>query len=163
MSLKKTPWIQFPDGKEVPGVKLDSDTGEVTVYVVRITRNNLEIIPIIYTTGISACIKRYNEIEKSHERIDGNLLIQLGESYAEFGNFQKAKECILKARSFDNLNEDFVQKCDSLYEYIEGLDDLTNKPFQIPETLIEHFKKVCHLGRKDDIWLKSKIMMKRFF
>lgn len=161
--IKKTPWIQFPDGKEVPGVKLDSDTGEVTVYVVRITRNNLEIIPIIYTTGISACIKRYNEIEKSHERIDGNLLIQLGESYAEFGNFQKAKECILKARSFDNLNEDFVQKCDSLYEYIEGLDDLTNKPFQIPETLIEHFKKVCHLGRKDDIWLKSKIMMKRFF
>lgn len=161
--IKKTPWIKFSDGKEVPGVKLDPETGKVTVYVVRIANNNLEIIPVIYTTAISECIKRCNEMEESRERIDGNLLIQLGESYAEFGMFQKAKECIQKARIFKNSNKDFIQQCDSLYEYIEGLDDLTNKPIQTPEALIEHFKKVCHLGRKDDIWLKSKIMIKRFF
>lgn len=161
--IKKTPWIRFPDGKDVPGVKLDPETGKVTVYVVRIAHNNLEIIPVIYTTAISECIKRYNDVKKDHESVDGNLLIQLGESYAEFGMFQKAKECIQNARIFKDAHEDFVQKCDSLYEYIEGLDDLTNKPIQTPEALIGHFKKVCHLGRRDDIWLKSKIMIKRFF
>lgn len=161
--IKKTPWIKFPDGKDVPGVKLDPETGKVTVYVVRITHNNLEIIPIIYTTAISECINRCNTMKKDHERVDGNLLVQLGESYAEFGMFQKAQECIQNARMGKNLHEDFIQKCDSLYEYIEGLDDLTNKPIQTPEALIGRFKKICHSGRRDEIWLKSKIMIKRFF
>ena len=161
--IKKTPWIRFPDGKEVPGVELEPETGEVTVHVVRIAGNNLEIVPVIYTTAISACIRRYKERAETHDRVDGDLLIQWGEAYAEFGMFQKAKECILKARTCENLDDDFLQKCNALYEYIEGLDALKNKPVQIPETLIEHFKKVCHLGRKDDVWLKSKIMIKRFF
>ncbi|KKO19261.1 MAG: hypothetical protein DCC43_10605 [Candidatus Brocadia sp.] len=161
--IKRTPWIRFPDGKDVPGVKLDPETGKVTVHVVRIANETFEIIPIIYTTAISECIKRYSAMEVVHEGIDGDLLIQLGESYAEFGMFQKAKECIQKARILKNSPEHFVQKCDSLYEYIEGLDDLTSKPIQTPEALIEHFKKVCRLGRRDDIWLKSKIMIKRFF
>lgn len=161
--IKKTPWIRFPDGREVPGVKLEPETGETTVHVVRIAGNNLEIVPVIYTTAISKCIRRYKELAESHGREDRDLIVQLGEAYAEFGMFQKAKECIQKARTCENLHEDFLQKCDALYEYIEGLDALTNKPVQIPETLIEHFKNVCRLGRKDDVWLKSKIMIKRFF
>lgn len=159
----KTPWIKFSDGREVPGVKLEPETGEVTVHVVRVTGNNLEVVPVIYTTAISKCIERYKELAASSGREDRDLIVQLGEAYAEFGMFQKAKECIQKARTCENLHEDFLQKCDALYEYIEGLDALTNKPVQIPEILIEHFKKVCHLGRKDDVWLKSKIMIKRFF
>lgn len=160
--IKKTQWIRFQDGKEVPGVELEPETGEVTVHVVRIADNNLEIVPVIYTTAISACIRQYKERTEAQGLVDGDLLVQWGEAYAEFGMFQKAKECIRKARTCDT-NEDFLQKCDALYEYIEGLDTLANKHVQTPETLIEHFKKVCHLGRKDDIWLKSKLMIKRFF
>ncbi|GAN31750.1 fructose-bisphosphatase class II [Candidatus Brocadia sp. AMX2] len=161
--IKKTPWIRFPDGKEVPGVELEPETGEVTVHVVRIAGNNLEIVPVMYTTTISECVRRQKERAESHARADGDLLIQSGEAYAEFGMFQRAKGCIRKAKTLKNANKDFLQKCDALYEYIEGLDVLVNERVQTPGTLIEHFKKVCHLGRKDDIWLKSKLMIKRFF
>ncbi|MCF6155467.1 MAG: fructose-bisphosphatase class II [Candidatus Brocadia sp.] len=161
--IKKTPWIRFPDGKEVPGVELEPETGEVTVHIVRIAGNNLEIVPVIYTTAISECIMQYKEPAEAHARMDGDLLIQWGKAYAEFGMFQNAKECIRKARTCEDANEDFLQKCDALYDYIEGLDVLVNKHVQTPGTLIEHFKKVCLLGRKDDLWLKSKLMIKRFF
>lgn len=161
--IKRNPWIRFSDGRAVPGVTLEPETGEVMVHVVRIANNNLEIVPVIYTTTISECIRQNKERIEADDRADGNLLIQWGEAYAEFGMFQKAKECIQKARMSKDSNADFLEKCDALYEYIEGLDALTNKSVQIPESLIEHFKKVCHLGRKDDTWLKSKIMIKRFF
>ncbi|NUO09946.1 MAG: fructose-bisphosphatase class II [Candidatus Brocadia sp.] len=161
--IKKTPWIRFPDGAEVPGVKLESETGEVAVHVVRVAGNNLEIVPVIYITAISECIRRYKERANTHDWVGGDLLIQCGEAYAEFGMFQKAKECVLKARMCRDPQEDFLQKCDALYEYIEGLDALANGHDHVSDTLIEHFKKVCYLGRKDDIWLKSKIMIKRFY
>ncbi len=161
--IKKTPWISFPDGKEVPGVKLEPETGEVTVHVIRIAENNLEIVPVLYTTAITECIKRSEEAVKASGRIEGDLLIQSGEAYAEFGVFQKAKECVREAKTLNNTADDFLQKCDALYEYIEGLEALTNTNVQTPDALIEHFKKVCLSGRKDDIWLKSKLMIKRFY
>ncbi|MFN3533310.1 MAG: fructose-bisphosphatase class II [Candidatus Brocadia sp.] len=161
--IKKTPWIRFPDGKEVPGVVLEPETGEVTVNVVRVAGSNVEIVPVIYTTAISECIKRYKEQSETHAMVNEDFLIEWGKAYAEFGMFREAKKCIRKVKMFENSNEDFLQKCDALYEYIEGLDALVNKRVQTPETLLEHFKKVCHLGRKDDIWLKSKLMIKRFF
>lgn len=160
--IKKTPWIRFPGGREVPGVKIEPETGEVTVHVVRVTDNNLEIVPIIYTTVISKYIRQHKEQTESRAGVDGDLFVHLGMAYAEYGMFQNARESIQKARTCDT-NEDFQQKCDALYEYIEGLDALTSKHVQAPETLIEHFKNVCRLDRKDDVWLKSKLMIKRFF
>ncbi len=161
--IKKTPWIRLPDGEPVPGVELDPETGEVTVHVVRIAGNMLEIVPVIYTTVISQCRGRYKKLTEAHHWADRNLLTQWGEAYAEFGMFSKAKECIQKARSCENPSEDFLQRCDALYEYIEGLDVLANKHVQTPESLMEHFKKVCHLGYQDNLWLKSKLMIKRFY
>ncbi len=160
--IKKTPWIRFPDGREVPGVKSAPETGEVMVHVIRVTDNNLEIVPVIYTTAISKYLRQYKERTETCTGVDGDLLIHLGMAYAEYGMFHNARESIQQARRC-NTNGDFLQKCDALYEYIEGLDDLANKKVQTPEALIEHFKNVCRLGRKDDVWLKSKLMIKRFY
>lgn len=161
--IKRTPWIKFPDGCEVPGVKLEVETGEITVYVVRIEESNLEIIPVIYTTEIGKHTGKYNGGRTDVAKFDADMLIRLGDAYAEFGLFQNAKECIQKAKMWGNPDEDFLQECDSLYEYFQGLDVLINKVTQTPDALIEHFKKVCSLDRKDDTWLRSKLMIKRFF
>src|SRR3990172_7855436 len=59
--IKKTPWIKFPVGKEVPGVEIDTETGEITVHVVRIADNTVEIVPIIYRTVINRYAAQYKD------------------------------------------------------------------------------------------------------
>ncbi|MCF6158586.1 MAG: fructose-bisphosphatase class II [wastewater metagenome] len=161
--IKRTSWIRFPDGRVVPGVEMEPETGRVTVHVVRIAGRNAEIVPVIYTTAISKYTKQYKYFMGAHDKVLGNILIQLGDAYAEFGMFQKAKDCILKARMCKGMDDDLLQKCDFLYEYVEGLDDLTNKPVQAPGAVIRHFERVYHVGREDDVGIRSARMIKRFY
>lgn len=161
--IKKTPWIRFPDGREVPGVEIEPETGKITVHVIRIDAGKIEIVPVIYTTAISKYMKQYRYFAEVHDKAVGDILVRLGEAYAEFGMFQRAKDCIQKARMCGGISKDLAQKCDFLYEYIEGLDDLTNKPVQDAKAVIRHFEKIYHLGKEDDVGIRSARMIKRFY
>ncbi|HHT9110610.1 MAG TPA: fructose-bisphosphatase class II, partial [Candidatus Brocadiaceae bacterium] len=161
--IKKTPWIKFPDGKEVPGVELDTETGEIKVHVVRIAGKDLEIVPVIYRTAISKYIKQYGYFIGNNDRVVGDILVQLGKTYAEFGIFQRARECLQKATMCVATGEEFCKSCNSLYEYVEGLDALANKTFQVPGNLIEHFEKVCYVSKEDEACIRSKNMIKRYY
>jgi len=57
--IKKTPWIKLPDGKEVPGVNINPESGDINVYVVRVADNKVEIVPVIYKTVIEKYLKQY--------------------------------------------------------------------------------------------------------
>ncbi|HHT9126409.1 MAG TPA: fructose-bisphosphatase class II [Candidatus Brocadiia bacterium] len=161
--IKKTPWIKFSDGKEVPGVEIEPETGEIKVHVVRIACNNLEIVPVIYRTTISKHLSRCRNRKKVDNIVNEEALIKLGKAYAEFGMFQRAKECLQKVRICKGLSRDLLQRCNSVYEYIEGLDNLANKPVQAPETVVNHFEKICHSDPEDKEDVRSGNMIKRFY
>jgi len=158
--IKKTHWITFSDGKEVPGVTIDAETGEAEVQVIRIAHNDIEIIPVIYKTAISQYLPQQGA-DESREAA-GNRCFELGKAYAEFGLFQKAKEHLQKATKY-NSDKKLVQKCDFALEYIEGLDALVNKPIHIPELLIEHFENACRLDSDGKEAFRSIAMIKRFY
>lgn len=161
--IKKTPWIRFPDEREVPGVEMEQETGTITVHVIRIEGKNLEIVPIIYTTAISKYVAQYKYFAGARNRVMRDILFQMEEAYAEFGMFQKAKECIREAMTCEGLSDNLLQKCNFLYEYMEGLDDLTSKPTHDEKAIISHFEKVCRLGREGDVGIRSVRMIKRFY
>ena len=161
--IKKNPWIKFQDGEAVPGIEVDHQTGDITVHVIRIADNNMEIIPVIYTTVIKEYLKLYNKKNGENGRKRGELLLQLSRAYAEFGMFRDAKECLQKIKICGKQGNDLSKRCDSIYEYYEGLDALTNKPILIPEVVIKHFEKVCYLDKEDNAGLRSKNMIKRFY
>ncbi|HEY4481317.1 MAG TPA: fructose-bisphosphatase class II, partial [Candidatus Brocadiaceae bacterium] len=119
--IKKSPWIRFPDGKEVPGVELDTETGEITVHVVRIAGNTVEIVPVIYRTVINRYASQYKDSGVINDKTSADIIIQLEKVYTEFGMYQKAKECLQKARMGEGIHEDLLQKYNSVYEYVEGL------------------------------------------
>ena len=96
--IKKSPWIRFPDGKEVPGVELDPETGEITVHVVRIAGNTIEIVPVIYRTVINRYASQYKDSGEINDKTSADIIVQLEKVYTEFGMYQKAKECLQKAR-----------------------------------------------------------------
>lgn len=158
--IKKTPWITFPDGKEVPGVTIDAETGEVEVQVIRIVHNDVEITPVIYKTAISKYLPPQDAVETREAA--GNRCFELGKAYAEFGLFQNAKEYLQKVREY-NPGKKLLQKCDFAQEYIEGLDALVYKPIQIPDLLIEHFENACRLDSDGEEAFRSFAMIKRFY
>src|SRR3972149_10985805 len=104
--IKKSPWIRFPDGKEAPGVELDPETGEITVQVVRIAGNTIEIVPVIYRTVINVCAGHYNDSGVINDKTSADIIIQLEKVYTEFGMYQKAKEYLKKARMGEGIHED---------------------------------------------------------
>lgn len=161
--IKKTLWIRFPDGKEVPGVEMGPETGKVTVHVIRIEGGNIEIVPVVYTTVISKYMKQYRYFAGAHDKVVGDILVRLGEAYAEFGMFQRTKDCIQEARTCRGMSEALLQRCDFLYEYAEGLDDLTNKLIQDAKAVIRHFEKIYRSGKEDDVGIRSARMIKRFY
>lgn len=158
--IKKTPWIRFPDGKEVPGVKINPESGDLKVHVVRIASNGVEIVPVVYKTAIGKYRKEYEDNQKTNGETIANILIKLAKAYGEFGLFQQARDCIQKAKISDNLSKDLLQRCNSVYEYISGSDFLTKKSLQTPKEIIEHFEKA---GIFDSEGLRSRRMAKRFY
>lgn len=160
--IKKNPWIRLPDGKEAPGVTLNPETGDITVHVVRIAKNTLEIVPVLYKTAIGEYLKQYKMREERHDRVADNILVRLGNAYAEFGMYKKAKECLLKPLHSKDVDKDFLRGCNLIYEYIEGLDSLTHEFMQSPEQVITHFKKIFYLDDGSDTGLRSWRMVKRF-
>ena len=131
--IKKTPWIKLPDGKEVPGVNINPETGDIKVHVVRVADNKVEIGPVIYKTAIEKILKQYVNEQDANVDASVNILIQLGKAYSEFGLFQQARDCIQKAKICNGISDDLIQRCNSVYEYISGLDFLTRKSLQTPQ------------------------------
>ena len=158
--IKKTPWIRFPDGKEVPGVEINPESGDMKVHVVRIVSNNVEIVPVIYKTAIGKYRREYEDSQQTNGKTIANILIKLARAYGEFGQFQQARDCIQKAKLSDNLGKDLLQRCNSLYEYISGLDFLTKKSLQTPKEIIGHFEKSRLLDKEG---LRPRRMAKRFY
>src|SRR3989339_1526406 len=161
--IKKSPWIRFPDGKEAPGVELDPETGEITVQVVRIAGNTVEIVPVIYRTVINRYASQYKDSGVINDKTSADIIIQLEKVYTEFGMYQKAKECLQKAFLSKGIHEDLLQKFNSIYKYAEGLYALTHEPVQVPEAVIKHFEEVYRLAREDDVGIRSRRMIKRYY
>jgi len=161
--IKKTPWIKFPDGKEVPGVKINPESGDVKVHVLRIASDSVEIVPVIYRTAIGEYMRQYRESCDADGIASANILIQLGKAYSEFGLFQQARDCIQKAKNSSGLSENSLQIFNSVYEYISGLDFLTKTSLQTPKEIIEHFEKSGHLDKEEKEGLRPRRMAKRFY
>ena len=161
--IKANPWIKFSHGKEVPGVSFDRRTGEITVYVVRVAGNAVEIVPVLYKTLVGECLNQLKNYETMNDKAIGEILIRLGKSYAEFGLFHEAKESLQKAMAREDAGEDFAQRCNAVFEYVEGLNTLTNKPIIAPETAVDHFERVCFLDWEDKECLRAGRMIKRFY
>src|SRR3990172_10244191 len=108
--IKKNPWIKFQDGEAVPGIEVDHQTGDITVHVIRIADNNMEIIPVIYTSVIKEYLKLYNKKNGENGRKRGELLLQLSRAYAEFGMFRDAKECLQRIKICGKQSNDLSKK-----------------------------------------------------
>ncbi|MBI2471721.1 MAG: fructose-bisphosphatase class II, partial [Planctomycetes bacterium] len=161
--IKKSPWIRFPDGKEAPGVELDPETGEITVHIVRIAGNTVEIVPVIYRTVINRYASQYKDSVVINDKTSADIIVQLEKVYTEFGMYQKAKECLQKVIMSEGIHEDLLQKFNSIYKYVEGLYALTHEPVQAPETVIKHFEEVYRLAKEDDVGIRSSSMIKRYY
>jgi fructose-1,6-bisphosphatase/sedoheptulose 1,7-bisphosphatase-like protein len=143
--IKKTSWIKLPDGEEVPGVNINPESGDINVYVVRVADNKVEIVPVMYKTVIGELLEQYRDNQETNCEANVRLLVQLGKAYSEFGLFEEARDCIQKAKICNGISNDMIQRCNSVYEYISGLDFLTKKSLQTPKDIIEHFEKSGHL------------------
>ncbi|MEK7789134.1 MAG: tetratricopeptide repeat protein, partial [Planctomycetota bacterium] len=77
--------------------------------------------------------------------------------------YQKAKECLQKAILSKGIHEDLLQKFNFIYKYIEGLYALTHEPVQFPESVIKHFEEVYRLAKEDDVGIRSRRMIKRYY
>jgi len=161
--IKKTPWIKFPGGEEVPGVNINPESGDIHVYVVRVADNKVEIVPVMYKTMIGKLLEHYKDNKEVNCEANVSLLVQLGKAYSEFGLFQEARDCIQKAKICNGINNDMIQRCNSVYEYISGLDFLTKKSLQTPKEIIEHFEKSGHLDEEEKERLRPGRMVKRFY
>lgn len=158
--IKKTPWIKLPDGEEAPGVHIDPETGDIKVHVVRVADNKVEVVPVIYKTAIEKLLKKYVNEQGVYVDTNVDMLIQLGKAYSEFGLFQQARDCIQKAKICNGISDDLMQRCNSVYEYISGLDSLTRKSLQTPQEIVEHFEKSSHVDKDG---LRQRRMSKRFY
>ncbi len=161
--IKKTSWIKLPDGKEAHGVNINPESGDVSVCIVRVADNKVEIVPIVYKTVIGKYLKQYKNEQGVNDAADVNLLVRLGKAYSEFGLFQEARDCIQKAKICNGISDGMIQRCNSVYEYIAGLDFLTKKSLQTPKEIIEHFEKSDHLDEEEKERLRPRRMVKRFY
>jgi fructose-1,6-bisphosphatase/sedoheptulose 1,7-bisphosphatase-like protein len=161
--IKKTPWIKFPDGEEVPGVNINPESGDINVCVVRVADNKVEIVPVMYKTVIGNLLEKYKDNQDINCEANVRLLVQLGKVYSEFGLFEEARDCIQKAKICNGISNDMIQRCNSVYEYISGLDYLTKKSLQTPKEIIEHFEKSGHLDEEEKERLRPRRMVKRFY
>lgn len=161
--IKKTPWVKFPDMKNVPGVEIAPETGDIKVYTVRIADDKVEIVPIIYKTVIGKYKEQLAKNKKSSIKAKAVLLLKLSKSYAEFGLFQNAKECLQEIRKLDGRGDELLQRCNAVYEYVEVIDYLANSPVQIPETIIMRLEQISRMDKDDKEGLRPRRMIKRFF
>ena len=147
----------------MPGVELDPETGEIIVHVVRIAGNTIETVPVIYRTVINRYAGQYKDYGEINDKTSAGMLVQLEKAYTEFGMYQKAKECLRKVMMSEGIHEDLLQKFNSIYKYIEGLYALTHEPVQVPETVIKHFEEVYRLAKEDDVGIRLRRMIKRYY
>ncbi|MCP4266825.1 MAG: fructose-bisphosphatase class II [Candidatus Brocadiaceae bacterium] len=161
--IKNTSWIKLPDGEDVPGVNINPESGEIKVYVVRVADNKLEIVPVLYKTIVGKYLEQYKDSQERNNETSVDLLIQLGKAYSEFGLFEQARDCIQKAKICNGISDDMMKRCNSVYEYISGIDFLTKKSLQTPKEIIEHFEKSTHLDQEEKERLRPRRIVKRYY
>ena len=161
--IKKTSWIRFSDGEEVPGVNINPESGDINVFVVRVADNKVEIVPVVYKTLIGKLLEQYKDNQDANCEANVRLLVQLGKAYSEFGLFEEARDCIQKAKICNGISDGMIQRCNSVYEYISGVDFLTKKSLQTPKEIIEHFEKSGQSDEADIERLRPRRMVKRFY
>lgn len=161
--INKTSWLKLPDGNEIPGVDINPESGDINVYVVRVAGNKVEIVPVVYKTVIGKYLKQYRDSQGANCEADVGSLVQLGKAYSEFGLFEEARDCIQKAKICNGICDEMIQRCNSVYEYIAGLDFLTKKSLQTPKEIIEHFEKSSHLDEEEKERLRPRRIIKRFY
>lgn len=157
--IKKTPWIKDENGKEVPGVEINPDSGELTVHTIRIVENNVEIVPIIYKTSIN---KFKNDLKQDFGvEAHGDLHIQLAKVYAEFGLFEMANNSIEKAMQDKGVTEKQHIKFKRIVEYIKGLELLTKDGTKTSVFAVRHFENAARFAADNSDGLRPKWMIKR--
>lgn len=161
--IKKTPWIKFPNDQEIPGVHIDPDTGNVTVHTIRIVNNSLEIVPIIYKTSINRLTMEYRDCQKSNAENGVDILLKLSKSYAEFGLYKHAEDCIQKILKIDNLNVEMQNRCNSVSAYISGLNALTKEMLNNPKEIIGNLEKSVDLEKEESEGIRPRRIIKRFY
>ncbi|MGR3320138.1 MAG: fructose-bisphosphatase class II [Candidatus Anammoxibacter sp.] len=159
--IKKTPWIKDENGNEVPGVAIDPDTGELTVYTIRIVGKNVEIVPVIYITAINKFKQELKQDLSIEEH--AHVHIQLAKVYAEFGLFKLADISIQKATHDQGVTEKLQTKYKRVVEYIKGLELLTKNESKTPELAVKHFEIASRLDVDNSDGLRPKRMIKRIY
>ncbi|MCF6158735.1 MAG: fructose-bisphosphatase class II [wastewater metagenome] len=161
--IKKNPWMKFPNGKEIPGVAIHAETGEITVHVVRITNNRFEVVPIIYKTGVSNYTWQHKDYPEINSNTSGSALFHLSKIYVEFGMFRSAEECLQKAMMCKDIDDDLRQRCSSFLEYTKGLNSLISESIQTPESIIKQFEEIYRSDPHDKEKLEPIRMIKRLY
>ncbi len=160
--IKENPWIRYPDGVKVPGVEIDYESGDIKVHVVRVIKDKIEIVPIIYKTSIGKYKNRYGLEHDKEKKL--NILFKLVNAYSEFGLFKEARECLQSLDDAYSDEKDNLQKICAVYEYVSGLELLTWKESLTPEIIIEHFENADTLNKHNKRGpLRPKRMIKRYY
>ena len=159
--IRKTPWIKDENGNEVPGVKIDPDSGELVVHTIRIANNRLEIVPIIYKTAIKKSKTWLKEALTTQEHT--NLHIHLAKVYAEFGLFALANNSLKKAMHDHGINTEQKKKYKRAFAYIKGLELLTKNGTETLELAIKHFETASQIDAENKDDLRPKRMIKRIY
>ncbi|MGR3218602.1 MAG: fructose-bisphosphatase class II, partial [Candidatus Anammoxibacter sp.] len=159
--IKKTPWIKDENGKDVPGVAIDPDTGELTVHTIRIVGKDVEIVPVIYKTAINKFKQELKQDLSIEEH--AHVHIQLAKVYAEFGLFKLADISIQKATHDQGVTEELQTKYKRVVEHIKGLELLTKNKSKTPELAVRHFEMASRLDVDNSDGLRPKRMIKRIY
>lgn len=159
--IRKTHWIKDENGNEVPGVKIDPDSGELVVHTVRIANSSVEIVPVIYKTAIYKSKNRLKEKLSIEEH--ANIHIHLAKVYSEFGLFELASNSLKEAMCDHGVNEELINKYKRVVEYITGLELLTKSGTETPEQAIKHFAKASQIDVENKDGLRPRKMIKRIY
>ncbi len=159
--IKETRWIKDKNGEIVPGVKIDPDSGELTVHTIRIAENDLEIVPIIYITAIN---KYKKELQRNLTIIEHtNLHLHLANVYAEFGLFDMASKSLSRALKDHGIEKEQQIKYTRMAEYIKGLEFLTKSKSYTLQVAAEHFYNASLLAEDNSDGLRPRRMIKRIY
>lgn len=160
--IRKTPWIKHGNGVEIPGVKIDPENGNLIVHTIRVVKDEIEIVHVVYKTAIEK-IKNQMALDTVSTEEHMNLHIELAKVYAEFGLFRLANDSIAKGMLDHGVNDTQRVTFKRIYEYIKGLETLTKSENKASELAIEHFLNANHLDKDNIDGFRPKRMVKRIY
>ncbi|MFA5350854.1 MAG: 6-phosphofructokinase, partial [Candidatus Omnitrophota bacterium] len=146
-AIKDMPWVEG-----MHGVRLNEETGEMTVCVIATTAaGQISMYKITYETAISVINK---QIEKSgpdnnHNNL-ASLYYQLGKAYGTLRLFAKAEAAFEQSQQLRNASSD---KCQAAIEHFRGMQLLltgqfNNQKVEDPNVeAVAHFEQALELSK----------------